>query len=100
MPFYKNTKTNSVKILKALKEAHGNGKDFLTVGEISRATGLHKWTVSRTVDLWLTPFVNVTVPEELEGIGLRLKLVKLLNPEISDEQILRALDVGEKLKEK
>ena len=100
MPFYKNTRTNSLKILQALKDAQVNGKDFLTVGEIARATGLHKWTVSRTVDLWMGPFVSVTVPQELEDIGLRLKLVKLVDPDISEEQLLRGLDISAKLKEK
>jgi hypothetical protein len=61
------------------------------VGEIARETGLHKWTVSRTLDVWMAPFVDMVIPEELEDLGMKLKLVKLSNPGIKEEQVVRGL---------
>lgn len=86
--FYKSTKGNVVKILQALKGTEGP----VTVGEIARRTGLHKWIVSRTLDVWMAPFVEVTILEELEAVGLRMKLVKLKG-NYSEEQVLRGLEV-------
>ena len=91
--FYKNTKTNVVKIFRALKKATENERGFMTVGDISRETGLHKWTVSRTLDLWMSYAVECIVPEEFEQIGLRVKFVKLANPDLTEEQVLRGLTV-------
>ena len=92
MRHYKNTKKNAVKIFRFLK----GREDPVTVGEISRKTGLHKWIVSRTLDVWMGPFVDVTVLEELEVVGLKLKLVKLKG-EFTEEQVLRGLGVRETL---
>jgi hypothetical protein len=91
--FYKTTSTNVLKIYRFLKKAHKNGTDLSTVGEISRGTGLHKWTVSRTLDIWMSPIVEMMIPEELEDVGLRLKLVKLADPNISEDQILKLLKI-------
>jgi hypothetical protein len=91
--FYKNTRTNVVKIFRALKNAQQSERGFMTVGEIARETGLHKWTVSRTVDLWMTYAVNCVVPEEFEQIGLKVKFVKLAKPDMTEEQLLRGLAI-------
>ncbi|HLD78112.1 MAG TPA: hypothetical protein VJB16_03720 [archaeon] len=91
--FYKNTRSNVIQIYHALKAGYLDGRDYLTVGEIARLTKLHKWTVSRTIDLWMKALVEVTIPEELEGVGVRLKLVKLINPNLPDEKVLRILSV-------
>lgn len=91
--FYKNTRRNVIQIYHALKAGYLDGKDFMTVGEIARLTGLHKWTVSRTIDVWMKALVEVTVPEELEGVGVKLKLVKLTNPALPDDKVLRILSV-------
>ena len=90
--YYKNTERNVLKILRALKGEEGP----ITVGRIARATGLHKWVVSRTLDVWMAPFVDVTILEELEAVGLRMKLVKLKG-DYSEEQVLRGLKVRKKL---
>lgn len=90
--FYKNTKRNALKILHALKGSEGP----VTVGEIARRSGLHKWTVSRTLDIWMDPFVEITILEELEAVGLRMKLVKL-KKNYSEEQILRGLEVKKRM---
>jgi hypothetical protein len=37
--------------------------------------------------------VEATVVEELEQVGLRIKLVRLKNPEMTEEQMLRGLNV-------
>jgi hypothetical protein len=91
--FYKMTSVNVLKIYRFLREAQNNGTDFSTVGEIARGTGLHKWTVSRTLDIWMSPIVEMMIPEELEDVGLKLKLVKLTNPNLSEEQVLRFLKI-------
>lgn len=91
--FYKTTNTNVLKIYRFLKKTHINGSDFSTVGEISRGTGLHKWTVSRTLDIWMSSIVETTIPEELEDVGLKLKMVKLAKDDLSEEQVLRMLKI-------
>ena len=89
--FYKNTAENVVRIYRVLKKAHEEDRGHLTVGEISREARLHKWTVSRTLDVWMAPFVDMVIPEELEDIGLKIKLVKIRNPQIPEEQVVRSL---------
>lgn len=89
--FYKNTVENVRKIYAVLRKAHEEDRGHLTVGEIARESGLHKWTVSRTLDVWMAPFVEAIVPEELEDVGLKIKLVRLRNPGIGEEQVLRGL---------
>jgi len=91
--YYKNTKVNAIKIFRALKQAYMEDRGPITVSEIARMTSLHKWSVSRTIDVWLHPFVESVVVEELEQVGLRIKLVRLKNPDMTEEQLLRGLDV-------
>lgn len=91
--FYKKTRLNVIKIFRVLKEAQESSSGPLTIGEIARRTGLHKWTVSRTVDVWMDHFVESRVLEELEDVGLKLKLVELTNPNITEEQVLRSLNI-------
>ena len=91
--FYRKTISNVLKIFRVLKKAEEEGRGPLTVSEIARESGLHKWTVSRTVDIWMSHFVESTVLEELEDIGLKIKLVRLSKPDITEEQILRGLNI-------
>jgi hypothetical protein len=91
--YYKNTKSNAIKILRVLKKSHDIGEGHISVSEIARRTGLHRWTVSRTLDLWMGHFIEMVIPEELEHVGLRIKLVRLLDPEISEKAMLRAMSV-------
>lgn len=90
--YYKNTQKNVLKIFRALEKENSP----ITVGEIARRSGLHKWVVSRTLDVWMAPFVEVTILEELEAVGLRMKLVKL-SGRFSEEQVLRGLEVKKRL---
>ncbi len=91
--YYKNTRVNAVKIFRALRQAYMEDRGPITVSEIARMTSLHKWSVSRTIDVWLHPFVESTVVEELEQVGLRIKLIRLKNPDLTEEQLLRGLNV-------
>ena len=91
--FYKTTNTNVLKIYRYLQKSQNNGTDFSTVGEISRGTGLHKWTVSRTIDIWMSPIIETTIPEELEDVGIKLKIIRLLKPDLSEEQVLRMVNI-------
>ncbi len=90
--FYKNTIGNVTKIYRVLQKAHQDDRGHLTVSEIARETGLHKWTVSRTLDVWMFPFVDMVIPEELEDIGLKIKLVKVKNPGVGEKQVVRGLN--------
>ncbi len=89
--FYKSTVNNVVRIYRVLQKANDEDKGHLTVGEIAREARLHKWTVSRTLDVWMSPFVEMVIPEELEDVGIRLKLVKIRNPNVTEEQVVRGL---------
>jgi len=91
--FYKNTVTNVRKIFTVLKQSSVADEGYLSVSEIARRSGLHKWTVSRTIDIWMAPFLDVVIPEELDQVGLKIKLVKLLKPTITEDQVMRGLHV-------
>jgi hypothetical protein len=89
--FYRNTVENVLKIYRVLLKAHQEDRGHLTVGEVAREAGLHKWTVSRTLDVWMSPFVDMVIPEELEDVGLKIKLVKVRNPKVGEEQVVKGL---------
>jgi hypothetical protein len=91
--FYKNTVQNVQRIYRVLQKAHSEERGHMTVGEIARGAGLHKWIVSRTLDIWMDPFIEMVIPEELEDVGLKVKLVKIRDPNISEEQVIRGLGV-------
>ncbi len=94
---YKNTNYNIMKIFKALQKASKGDEGFLTVSEIGRRSGMHKWTVSRTLDLYMRSLVEVVQPEELEAIGLQAKLVRLKNPDLTPEQVVNYLKMRRKI---
>jgi hypothetical protein len=91
--FYKNTKSNVVRIFRFLKQCEEEDRGHVTVGEISRGIGLHKWIVSRTIDLRMQHFLDIIIPERLEDVGLRIKLIKLKEPGLTEEKVLRSLAV-------
>ena len=91
--FYKNTRGNVLKIFHILKEAQNDGESYLNISEIARRSGQHRWTVSRTIDLWMNYIVEVIIPEELEQVGLRIKLVRLADPEITASGVIRSINI-------
>ncbi len=91
--YYSGTKTNVIRIFRILKKASKDGEGHISISEISRRTGLHRWTVSRTLDVWMSHFVEIVVPEELEHVGLKLKLVRLNNVSISEESVMRSMKI-------
>jgi len=91
--FYKNTKGNVLKIFRVLKEAQNESEGYLTISEIARRSGLHRWTVSRTIDLRMAYIVEVIIPEELEQVGLRIKLARLAGPGITEKGVVRGLNI-------
>ncbi len=88
--YYKNTVKNVILILNLLKKSGQDG-ELVTISKISKLTGLHKWTVSRTIDLYMSPYVEIMIPEGFEDVGLKIKFVKLKDPDIKKEQVLRFL---------
>jgi hypothetical protein len=91
--FYKNTVHNVRRIFAVLKDSSKNDEGYLSVSEIARRSGLHKWIVSRTIDIWMAPFLDVVIPEELDQIGLKIKLVRLAKGTITEEQVMRGLHI-------
>ena len=96
---YKNTSVNIIKIFKILKVAADEDEGFMTVSEIARRTKLHKWTISRTLDLYMNSIVDVVQPPELEALGLQVKLVKLNNPDMTAQQVISYLKIRSKINE-
>lgn len=94
---YKITNMNIIKIFKTLKEAGKEKEGFLTVSEIARRSRIHKWTVSRTIDLYMHSFLEVVQPVELEAIGLQAKLVKLKDPNMTSAHVINYLKFRRKL---
>ncbi len=94
---YKGTSVNIIRIFKILKKAAEEEEGFLTVSEIAKRASLHKWTVSRTLDLYMGPIVELVQPPELEAIGLQVKLVKLNNPKLTPDQVISYLRMRSKI---
>jgi hypothetical protein len=94
---YKNTNLNIMKIFKTLQSAAKGGEGYLTVSEIARRSRMHKWTVSRTLDMYMHSLVELVQPVELEAIGLQAKLVKLKNPNLTPQQVINYLKLRRKL---
>lgn len=94
--YYRKTLKNVMQILSLLKKYEKTG-ELLTISKISKLTGLHKWTVSRTLDLHMQNFVDVTIPDGFEDVGLHIKFIRLRNPEITKEQVLRLLKFKQSL---
>jgi hypothetical protein len=95
--YYKKTVNNVVKIFNILKEYEKGEKGFLTVSKISKISGLHKWTVSRVLDLYLYPYIEITTPEHLDEVGLNLKLVRLKGQNLNIENLIRYLELSRKI---
>jgi len=98
--YYKNTVKNVLLILKVLKEAEKDGESFLTVSKIAKHTNLHKWTVSRTLDTYMHPYIEIMTPEGFEDVGLQIKFVRLKNPNMDEKQVLRFLKLDSVIKDK
>ena len=88
--YYKNTLKNVILIFDLLKNSEERG-ELLTVSKISKITGLHKWTISRTLDLYMSPYVEITIPEGFDDVGLKIKFVRLRDKNMTREQVLRFL---------
>lgn len=84
------TRKHILKILKVLRKAYREGES-LSVSRIAKDAGMHKWSVSRILDLYM-PYVDVRTIPELEALGLSAKLVELANPRITDKQALLLLE--------
>ena len=94
--FYKKTINNVIRIFSVIKKAEETG-EIMTISKIASITGIHKWSVSRTIDLYMTPFVDVIIPEHLEDMGLHLKIVRLKDPETTIEKISNYLKTLKKM---
>jgi hypothetical protein len=95
---YKVTNVNIIKIFRTLRDSAREKEGFLTVSEIARRSGVHKWTVSRTLDLYMHSLVEVVQPVELEAIGLQAKLVRLKNPDLTPKQVVNYLKLRRNIK--
>ena len=89
----KTTIKNVLKVFRVLRKAEAEEDVRLHNGEVARRAGLHPWVVSKTVDRWLAPIVNVDSPEELKSVGITMKFYSLRNPNLTETQVLRVLQV-------
>ena len=89
-----------MKIFRALKEAEKAGEGFLTVSKIAKATKLHKWTVSRTLDIYMFPYIEINTPEGFDDVGLQIKFVRLKDPSMEEKQALRFLKMRNIIRER
>ena len=87
----KVTLRNAVRIFRVLKEVEQEDEGPLTMGEVARRCGLHPWTVSRMLDIWLKPLVEIQSVEELGAIGLQVKLVRLKEASMTEQKLPRYL---------
>ena len=94
--YYRKTIKNVVQILNLLKKCEKTG-EMLTISKIAKITGLHKWTVSRTLDIHMKNFVEVVVPDGFEDVGLQIKFIRLKRPDITKEQVLRMVKLRQSL---
>jgi hypothetical protein len=94
---YKATPGNIMRIFRALRETSSEGGGFVTVSEIARRAGLHKWTVSRTIDIYMGPLVEIVQPPELAALGLQVKLVKLKDSGLKPQQLISYLKLRRKI---
>lgn len=94
---YRITNLNIMKIFKALSEAGKEKEGYITVSELARRSRMHKWTVSRTIDLYMHSLLEVVQPVELEAIGLQAKLVRLKDPNMTASQVINYLKFRRKL---
>ncbi len=95
--FYKNTINNVIKIFTVLKKAEEEN-ETMTISKIASLTGIHKWSVSRTIDIYMSPFVEVIIPEHLEDVGLQLKIVRLKDSDTKLEKISNYLKMSKKIR--
>ncbi|MBN2101860.1 MAG: hypothetical protein JW716_03245 [Candidatus Aenigmarchaeota archaeon] len=94
--FYRSTVNNIIKIFNVLKKAEEDS-EMMTISKIASITGIHKWSVSRTIDLYMSSFVEITVPEHLEDVGLQLKIVRLKDPDTKIEQVSNYIKMSKNL---
>ncbi len=81
--------TDIISILREQGQMHVRG--------ISRALGIHPMTVSRTIDNYLSPFLEIN---EIKEFGLKAKLVKLREDKknIAVNDILKYLEIKKRIR--
>jgi hypothetical protein len=86
------TKADIVKIINLLRE-HGQ----MHIRGISRITEIHPMSVSRLIDSYLSPFLEIS---EIKEFGLKAKIVKLREDKqnITLEDVLRYINIKRKIK--
>lgn len=84
-----------VQIIKVIGLLQKEGR--MHVRGISRALGMHPMTVSRIIDGYLTPFLEIN---EINEFGLKIKLVKIREDKekIAIEDVLKYLDIKKRIR--
>lgn len=87
------TKVRIIKIIGLLQK-----EGQMHVRGISRALEIHPMTVSRIIDSYLSPFLEIN---EINEFGLKAKLVKIREGKenITIEDILKYLDIKKKIRD-
>ncbi len=86
-------KADIARIISMLRE-HGQ----MHIRGISRITGIHPMTVSRLIDGYLSPFLEIN---EINEFGLKAKIVKLREDKqnITLEDILKYINIKRRIKD-
>lgn len=86
------TKANIAKIINLLRE-----QGQMHIRGISRSLDIHPMSVSRLIDTYLSPFLEIN---EINEFGLKAKIVKIREGKesITIEDILKYLDIKKKIR--
>lgn len=87
------TKAHIMKIISLLQN-----EGQMHVRGISRTLKIHPMTVSRIIDIYLSPFLEIN---DINEFGLRAKLIKLRKDkeDITIADVLKYLDIKKKIKQ-
>ncbi len=90
-PISDKTKAQVAKIIGLLQK-----EGQMHIRGISRALGMHPMTVSRLIDGYLSPFLEIN---EINEFGLRVKIVKLREDKkkLTLEQVLKYIEIKKKI---
>jgi hypothetical protein len=89
MEMYATTKDNIIKILYVLKEAKGSP---LYISYMARHLKLHRFTISRLINLYFKDFIDD------QTVG-NMRFITLKDPTLTLEQILKTKELRKQLRD-
>lgn len=81
------------KLKKILKYLKGR-EDWTWIRRIAKETGIKPYSVSYLIEKYLVIYLEILEPEDvLETTGIKMKMVKLKNPEIDINKIIKDIKI-------